>query len=547
MTKKIQILLSAVLAVLAFPSLFSQEGEAGIKWGGFVKVDMFNDSRAVVAARDDMYMFYPAERRQVTQGPGGTAANPCGIIADPDACNVYIYGNKEDLNAVKQTNLTAVQSRLTGTITGPTAFGAKTGGLIEVDFFGTANNETWMTRLRHAYVTMDWGASKILAGMYWYPLFVAGYHPDTVQFSPLTPIHPFGRAPQIKFTQDLGGGLNLHLFAVYRAYHADFGPTTNSVTAADGNIAGATSVSNTCTVTEVGGGAHTCTVTSTASTSVTIYNSRFKRWADKPDIDIQLEYKSDMISGGLTFEMNELRPYDNIVSYDGTTTAVQLGNNKNIVKGTTWQIFAKIVFDKENNGQIRLNYTKAQNNANLLMLGGYGEKGSFVLDNLAALGVSAADAIFIRAFTKKEYTPINVTSYWIQPIWGKDIEYSIVLGKSINNGAKDDVKTYFARGANIKSVTSVIPQIKFKSGKTMIGIMLGHFEAEYMEDDKAFKAAYLYIKQQAGLAGPTTSYDKILVGGFTLPDPTIRDSKGKIGDTYKVVDRRLQVSVQQNF
>lgn len=181
------------------------------------------------------------------------------------------------------------------------------------------------------------------------------------------------------------------------------------------------------------------------------------------------------------------------------------------------------------------------------MLGGYAEKSNFILDNLSALGVATADATFIRAFTKKEYTPINVTSYWIQPIWGKDIEYSIVLGKSINNGAKDDVKTFFSRSSNIKTVTSIIPQIKFKSGKTWIGIMLGHFEAEYMEDDKNYKAIYTLIKQQAGLAGPTTTYDKIVLGGFTLPDPEVRDSKGKIGDTYKVVDRRIQFSVQQNF
>ncbi|MFN3603749.1 MAG: hypothetical protein ACK4UJ_03435 [Leptonema sp. (in: bacteria)] len=514
MNKKIHFFISAVLAVLISPSLFSQEGEAGIKWGGFVKVDLFNDSRAVVAARDDMYMLYPAERKQVTQAPGGTSTSPCGILStNPEACLVYIYGNTEDLNAVKQTSITAVQSRLSGTITGPTAFGAKTGGFLEVDFFGTANNETWMTRLRHAYVTMDWGSSKILAGMTWYPLFVAGYHPDTVQFSPISPIHPFGRAPQIKFSQDLGGGLNLHIAGVYRAYHADFGPAANSVTTTDGSV----------------------------------YNSRFKRWADKPDIDIQLEYKSDMFSGGITVEANELRPYDNVVSYDGTTTASQIGNNKNKVNGMTWQLFAKVLFDKDNNGQIRFNYVKSQNNANLIMLGGYAEKSNFILNNLTALGISASEATLIKAFTRKEYTPINVTSYWIQPIWGKDIEYSIVLGKSINNGAKDDVGTFYSRGSNIKSVTSVIPQIKFKSGKTMIGIMLGHFEAEYMEDDKTFKAIYLLIKQQAGLAGLTTTYDKIVLGGFTLPDPAVRDSKGKIGDTYKVVDRRLQISVQQNF
>lgn len=270
------------LPYFLFLLFISQEGEAGIKWGEFVKVDMFNDSRAVVAARDDMYMFYPAERKQVTQAPGATATNPCGILTNLDACTIYIYGNKEDLNAVKQTSLTALQSRLTGTITGPTAFGAKTGGMIEVDFFGTANNETWMTRLRHAYATLDWGTSKLLLGMYWHPLFVVGYHPGTVQFSPITPIHPFARAPQIKYSQVLGSGLNLHVVAIYRAYHADFGPSTNSVTTTDGT-----------------------------TPQITVYNSRFKRWADKLDIDLQLKYKSDLFSGGITVEMNELRPYDN--------------------------------------------------------------------------------------------------------------------------------------------------------------------------------------------------------------------------------------------
>jgi hypothetical protein len=67
--KTIKTFLTAVMAVLAFPSfLFSQEGEA-LKWGGYVKVDMFNDSRAVVAARDDMLALYPAERKQITDAP----------------------------------------------------------------------------------------------------------------------------------------------------------------------------------------------------------------------------------------------------------------------------------------------------------------------------------------------------------------------------------------------------------------------------------------------------------------------------------------------
>ncbi len=80
-----KLILSVAIATLALPSfLFSQEGEP-IKWGGFVKVDMFNDSRAVVAVRDDMYMLYPAERRQVTSAQS--------VITDPLTKDVYIYGN----------------------------------------------------------------------------------------------------------------------------------------------------------------------------------------------------------------------------------------------------------------------------------------------------------------------------------------------------------------------------------------------------------------------------------------------------------------------
>jgi hypothetical protein len=94
------------MAVFAFPSfLFSQEGEA-LKWGGYVKVDMFNDSRAVVGARDDMLALYPAERKQITDAPQALKN-----IAGTDAANLYIYANKEDLNAVKQTSITTVENK----------------------------------------------------------------------------------------------------------------------------------------------------------------------------------------------------------------------------------------------------------------------------------------------------------------------------------------------------------------------------------------------------------------------------------------------------
>jgi len=528
--KTIKTFLTAVMAVFAFPSfLFSQEGEA-LKWGGYVKVDMFNDSRAVVGARDDMLALYPAERKQITTAPAALAP-----IAGTDAATLYVYANNEDLNAVKQTSITTVETRINLTINAPDAFGAKVKGFIEGDFFGAANTQIFDFYLRHANVTFDWGSSKLLVGQWWHPLFAVGYQPLTVQFSTLIIIHPFNRSPQISYTQNLGGGLSLTLAAIYQGYHASTGPTDRQVAPA-GTSGGPIQVSPGNSVTNSDG-----------------YGSRFKRWADKPDIDLQLLYKSDMFDIGLTLDLNEVRPYDNRPVYDNSTTADRVGNNKNKVTGLTKQIFGKFVFDKDNNGHIRFAYLQGENTHHLVMLGGYAQKGSLVLDNLTALGLSTAEANLVKAFTPKEYTPIKVVSYWIQPIWGKNIEYAVALGKIENKGAKEDISSngLFYRGTNIKSITHVIPQVKFKSGKTEFGVMLGYFEAEYMEDDKGYKLVTQYINTEAGIAVGTITqvdnYNKINIGGFTIPNPAVRDSKGVIGDTYKVVDYRLQASVKQAF
>ncbi len=220
---------------------------------------------------------------------------------------------------------------------------------------------------------------KLLVGQTWHPLFVAGYHPETVQFSPISPIHPFNRSPQLRYSMNVGGGLNLLVAAIYRAYHTDTGPTT-SITTTDA------------------------------------YGSKYKRWADKPDIDLQLLYKTDAFHIGLTIDATELRPYDSKPTYDNTQADTAIGNNKNKVNGLTYQIFGKFIYDKDNNGEVRFNFVQGENTRHLTMLGGYAQKGNFILDNLTALGVSIADANFIKAFTLKEYTPIKVTSYWIQPI-----------------------------------------------------------------------------------------------------------------------------------
>lgn len=75
-----------------------------------------------------------------------------------------------EANGQKNESLfTARQSRIWLKSTGPEVFGAKTGALIEGDFYGdlAAANESPQFRMRHAYATMDWANTQVLFGQYW--------------------------------------------------------------------------------------------------------------------------------------------------------------------------------------------------------------------------------------------------------------------------------------------------------------------------------------------------------------------------------------------
>ena len=91
--------------------------------------------------------------------------------------------NGDDKNAVPNLNILAVQTRLKGTITGPDAFGAKTGGVIEAAFFGHSNSDVNGFRLRHAFLTLKWTNKTLLMGQFWHPMFVTDCFPGTVSFN----------------------------------------------------------------------------------------------------------------------------------------------------------------------------------------------------------------------------------------------------------------------------------------------------------------------------------------------------------------------------
>ena len=192
----------ALCALCFYTTIVAQEApkeepKFGIQFSGFVKSDVFYDTRQTFAAREGHFLLYPMPENLDAQ--------------------------KKDLNANAGFNMLPVESRLSGKISGPDAFGAKTSGLMEVDFFGQLETNSNLLRMRHAYVKLNWTSRELLLGQFWHALFIPQCFPATVSFNTGAPINPFARNPQIRFTQQLGNFKFLAIAQAQREY-SSYGP-----------------------------------------------------------------------------------------------------------------------------------------------------------------------------------------------------------------------------------------------------------------------------------------------------------------------------------
>lgn len=181
-----------ILGVLSSFMGFAQENETINKQifdlSGYVKNDLFWDTRQTVAAREGHFLLWPS-------------------TVNEDA-------NGKDINAVPNFNYLSLQSRLSFSWKGTEALGAKVSAKIESDFFAQNNENINLFRLRHAYVKMNWENTELLVGQYWIPMFTTDCFPGTVSFNTGTPFNPFGRNPQIRLSHKLG---DIKLVAVANA------------------------------------------------------------------------------------------------------------------------------------------------------------------------------------------------------------------------------------------------------------------------------------------------------------------------------------------
>ncbi len=145
-----------------------------VDFSGYVGYSFFFDTYESVTSRDGLIYFYP-------------------LAEDLDA-------NGDDINKNFQAQMLSVESRARLTVSGLSAFGAKSKAVIEGDYLGTDLDYTRLFRLRHAFVQLDWSKSELLIGQTWHPTFVTACFPGVFSFGSGIPFNPLNRAPQIRYT-----------------------------------------------------------------------------------------------------------------------------------------------------------------------------------------------------------------------------------------------------------------------------------------------------------------------------------------------------------
>jgi len=169
------------ILLLTIP-LFAQDAtENKLKFdiSGFVKSDIFFDSRQNVEALEGLLLIFPKD--------------------------IELDENGRDINKNSSLGIVDISSRVRGEITGPDVLGAKLTGLLEVDWTGIAGKSTTSrVRLRHAYSKLSWEKTEILFGREWHPMFVKEVYPSVMSLNTGIPFQPFNRSPMLQISHRIG-------------------------------------------------------------------------------------------------------------------------------------------------------------------------------------------------------------------------------------------------------------------------------------------------------------------------------------------------------
>ena len=188
------------IAVLFNSSLVSaQKSDFSYRFYGFVRGDLFYNTRANQAPVDGNFYLYPLD------------------------CDLDSKG--DDINATPNGSFYTFTTRLGIDMDGPKIGNATSSAKIEVDFGGFSASTT-MLRIRQAYVALDWRRIRLLIGQTWHPLF-GNVVPDVLNLSTGAPFQPFNREPQIALSWHTSR-VHFTLAALWQLQYTSSGPKGGS-------------------------------------------------------------------------------------------------------------------------------------------------------------------------------------------------------------------------------------------------------------------------------------------------------------------------------
>ena len=357
---------------------------------GFVRHDVNYDSRQSAFVRERQLLLYPKDKDMV----GG-----------------------KDYNNKSQLNMLGILTRVGVKLVGPDVLNAKLTGQIEGDFFGQADANIGLLRLRHGFAKLDWTKSSLTIGQTWYPMFIPEVFPGVVNFSTGIPIAPFGWAGQIRYTAQLAKDVSFS-FTGYKP--REFGvPSVNPL----------------------------------ENTNAPSMN------ASMPQLNAHLQYKSAKLIAGVQLDYSVLNPYTKYAS-TGSTSVNSINDEK--VKGLTFMGYTKITTSKFT---LKAQGVLGENTHEWVMMGGYyGYKNANGLETYQP--AKTKSVWFDLAGTGKKVVP--ALFYGFSSNDGAGAGATAAYGRAIG-----------ISGRGIKNLTRIAPRIEFLHNKLKFGTELEFTTAHY--------------------------------------------------------------------
>ncbi len=379
------------------------KNDVDLRISGFIKNDLFYDSRKTVSAREGHFLLWPSPVRTDAFG--------------------------KDLNAVPAFNMLSIQSRLSVKIKGPDALGAQTSGLIEGDFFGQADGNINLFRLRHAMIRLKWSKTELITGQYWNPLFVTDCFPATLSFNTGVPLVSFARNPQIRLIRTFGR-LKLSIAAISQRDYTTRGPDP-------------------------------------ADNSELLISSDFLRNSSVPDLHLQIKYgqhneeTGHAIIAGTGLEWKRIVP--RLTSTLGSLT---------------------MKVDESLSSIAAIAYTKIVIPAFTFKIQGrYGEN----ISDLLSVSGFAVRSNGDPETGEQTYTPLTSLTCWTEfHTNGKFFRGGIFCGYLKNLGTRDEIMAasnqVYGLGTDISSLYRISPRITCTVNATTFGLEIEHTAAAYGKD-----------------------------------------------------------------